>query len=100
MSKDKKVKHSPGPWAIHHGIGQNVYIYGANTVCQITNPSGFYRSPKESEANAHLIAAAPELLEALKWFIEADANGEIEQGIYSTRGLYAARAAIAKAEGV
>ena len=45
----------------------------------------------ESEANARLIAAAPELLEALKGLTEDD--------LFSTKYMDMAREAIAKAEG-
>jgi len=63
----RQVSHSPGPWEIHGDITrQNYYIHGANRICDIVKPSGFYRSPAETEANARLIAAAPALLEALK----------------------------------
>jgi hypothetical protein len=91
------IKHTPGPWhyrrgdewshsvVTHHGTlpdgSQNCW-----TVADINK----MREP-EHEANARLIAAAPELLEALKELLPgADAMG------WNTEK---ARAAIAKAEG-
>ena len=50
-----------------------------------------------SEANARLIAAAPELLEALQGLVKAVSDGYSE-GIYADQ-MIAARAAIAKALG-
>lgn len=51
------------------------------------------RTAEEAEANAHLIAAAPELLEAAKGIINSIENGN---GVVCYRALMAA---IAKAEG-
>jgi hypothetical protein len=65
-----QAQHTPGPWATngpalivtndawHHEI--------AIVKNQNNNHSGSNVSPEESEANACLIAAAPELLEALE----------------------------------
>ena len=60
-----ETKHTPGPW--HNGQGPH------NRSREIFGPSGWLiadcrtnqRSIKEEEANARLIAAAPEMLEAL-----------------------------------
>ena len=58
---------SPGPWAIHGDeTRQAFYVHGANVICDMRKPSGFYRSPAETEANARLIAAAPDLLATLR----------------------------------
>lgn len=52
------MKHTPGPWLTHAT---------PNKGCPaITDRNGWFISPRiESEADARLIAAAPELLEAL-----------------------------------
>lgn len=52
------IKHTPGPWNVNdeRGIDGNIYIEDALGVVAIVT----------DEANARLIAAAPELLEALK----------------------------------
>lgn len=61
-----KTTFSPGPWAVHGGPGEPMhYVYGANVVAVIPEPVGFHRPPAESEANARLVAAAPDLLAAL-----------------------------------
>ena len=61
------MSHTPGPWT-PHGWGDNDYEINAaeGTVC---NVPGFDDDTAESdmaEHNARLIAAAPELLAALK----------------------------------
>lgn len=95
------AKHTPGPW-----------VYAADTTCpraKVTTvavcadfviglacdiPGGNYRDGDPSgdpEADARLIAAAPELLEALK--------GVVRVADRSTDEFDAARAAISKATG-
>lgn len=66
----KDLKHTPGPWS--HGIHINAAQHTTNPCVSIGKemieiPSDLYSSfrTKEAEANAKLIAATPELLEAL-----------------------------------
>lgn len=100
-------KHTPGPWEIvrtepsSHGVGRFKIISGqwsvAETFCGIN----------EEEANARLIAAAPDLLEACEASLNA-LVGIIESD-YQTRSnprpadndpaVVLLRAAIAKAKG-
>ena len=90
-------KHTPGPWTIHK---QNAYhisyvVRGGkkeNQIAQCFNwqDKGF---DVNSEANAQLIAAAPDLLEALKMMLEGGLEGPTSQAIET------ALATIAKAEG-
>lgn len=74
-------KHTPGPWALNGN-----YI-GSETAGNIGYSFG------DNVANAHLLAAAPELLAALKAVLEHN----IAHHNHMTHA--AARAAIAKAEG-
>jgi len=56
----------------------------------------------ETKANARLIAAAPEMLEALKAFLaydEQDGESDVEMMLAYGKARDMARAAIAKAEG-
>jgi len=95
------AKHTPGPWEYSGGGIWGMSPWNARVrLADIT----FHRSTNgiASEANARLIAAAPDLLEAAQqtvWFIE---NGR-ELGFIpvapSQPALDAARAAIAKALG-
>ena len=64
MSKETKTKHTDGPWLISTIEGEdNImvggYSDGSNIVADIRTHH------KEHEANAHLIASAPEMYEAL-----------------------------------
>lgn len=93
-SKMKTATHSRGPWEAEC---KDIYDIDGDFVARLYNTK-----PDEVEANAHLIAAAPELLAACK-----EAVLYLEAGISSTRFAYQARcnavqlcrAAIAKAEG-
>ena len=68
-----ETKHTPGPWrAENHGINDNSTIYGYDeykqTMIADVWPQGDdpdYPEGAIAEANTQLIAAAPELLEAL-----------------------------------
>lgn len=65
------MSHTPGPWKVAENLFGNTASYevyanvetksgkgGYTRICQIT--------PRDQKANARLIAAAPELLEALE----------------------------------
>jgi hypothetical protein len=101
------ARHTKGPWKVFRvkdGANKGKVIgIGDAQAGGITDPfGGLWRSGKELEANAELIAAAPELLAALETFVaeyvalveSGDAgfwDAEIEPKVI------AARAAIAKA---
>ncbi len=89
-------EHTPGPW----GVAPNGKQVLAPHVIQRDNVlvrklSG--ATPEQVEANARLIAAAPELLDALRKVLEFDGSGDAYQwdAIQDT-----AWAVIAKAEKV
>lgn len=103
-----EAKHTPGPWHLEE-MGYNsssYYIRGSSeSGDRLTIGKGAVAHIPRStvnpmEANARLIAAAPELLEALKAMLEAEYAHEWED--YSSEELTVlekAHAAIAKAEG-
>lgn len=113
MSTATKVTHTPGPWSMR---GTCVYGNGckvAESPSQATTPGSTTYHP-QAVANARLIAAAPDLLSALKlvrpviaqqtelWIAEAlrDRNEETEGKLDGARSfLDELDAAIAKAEG-
>jgi hypothetical protein len=86
-------KHTPGPWVVR---GADTYrwqiehgeVKTATVVARITTPRK--GGAEASDANAHLIAAAPDMLEALEAAI-----GYIPDADLAER----ARAAIRKARG-
>ena len=60
-----KAKHTPGPWAYHNTPTPFIYVNaGGLPICQIYTSTAHGQSMGEQFANARLIAAAPELLEA------------------------------------
>lgn len=118
------MTHTPGPWKVHvgvagHGMGFNDIYHafiksdgGMHTVAftkEITGDIetedigfGYVRrrlvnhrpTQRDPHPDALLIAAAPDMLEALKGLVGESMDGEM----FSTR-IKAAMAAIAKAEG-
>lgn len=95
------TKHTPGPWAVKK-VGERafyvrMFIGSAHLPSSATGFADFavqpYQFPDKAEANARLIAAAPEMLAALKLALDdfgADYIGDT---------IDAMRDAIAKAEG-
>ena len=66
-----KTKHTPGPWTIAesmYGVG-NLLVAGVVKDHQPIANCG-YDDTGESQANARLIASAPELLEALTFALD------------------------------
>lgn len=61
------IKHTPGPWKYHIGLDyiliESANVHNNSCICEYKNYSD---DDGESEANAKLLAAAPELFEALK----------------------------------
>ncbi len=57
-----KTQHTPGPWK----IGAKLGIYCKNLGTMIANCDHTTNFPEENLANARLIAAAPDLLAALR----------------------------------
>jgi exonuclease III len=99
--------HTPGPWKAitHEATGGGDYILILAGSWDIAHNRHSARDWEEEKANSRLIAAAPELLEALKACLELlDANAEPEYDdtsheIAISPAREMARAAIAKAEG-
>jgi len=107
-------KHIPGPWQINHtnggfaGIAQTGYMPHATVFPRATNEAERNQWTDEAEANARLIAAAPDLLKWLQSFVDNFSGTGIEgntiradperiQGLLHAFGN--AKAVIAKVEG-
>jgi len=92
-------RHTPGPWSAHEYDDGGWYIYagggwfieGDALVAETPGHTGTH------EANAYLIAAAPELLEAAQALL-IDLKAHDDAGLDCSAGV-ALRAAIAKATG-
>mgnify|MGYP000961965387 CR=1 FL=1 len=88
-------KHTPAPWSIDECTGHIIPSSGVGG--GICDPWG--DSIEQMEANARLIAAAPELLEACKNIVAAcELTDDAYYDAIDT-AINIARAAIAKAEG-
>ena len=106
------TKHTPGPWKLDRSLqpADGEYDYAISSPEHFVLAEAFGRSANgghpPAEANARLIAAAPELLEALReaevGLEFAGADKTIAEGDFiptPTLALRAVRAAIAKATG-
>lgn len=96
-------KFTPGPWRSSYDRGHFVEtvhddLESSGRVCTV-DVEGVY-SKEESAANAHLIAAAPDLLRALRMVVTRDTgNPDHDWTTCGEPSCIFARAAIAKAEG-
>lgn len=114
--------HTRGPWHIHVRNSHRLHVDGDEVIiategnkppvaflhpvylsCDLKGKSehrAWDRAVQEVKANAALIAAAPELLEALKGVLDLMENWHALEGTPSmTEQFGAGRKAIAKAEG-
>jgi hypothetical protein len=104
-------EHTPGPWRIYRITGEDGESIGVmcineqhidsdgdpSDICEIAN-LGYYGIP-QCEANAKLIAAAPELLAALQAMLK-DCEQSCETSLVHGGAVEdMARSAIAKATG-
>jgi hypothetical protein len=108
-SSPEKSAHTPGPWrAIWSIVKQHpkhptwgwfvTWDKGNSRICNVTRqPRRTASNEGEDEANARLIAAAPELLEVLKSVVNDLEYGTT--GRWKGEGSKSLRAAIAKVEG-
>jgi hypothetical protein len=104
-----KIQHTPGPWKVERQytatnrfpISHKIDAYCSGILAEVTGQGG---TETENLANARLIAAAPELLEALGYALRlmegAEEYGwqELNHGDRE-QAQKDARAAISKAEG-
>lgn len=92
-----EIKPTPGPWSVDgnviRGDAKSNGSVSVACILDVAYPYGRWAG-ESAQANARLIAAAPELLEALQLLLEQDDNGEDEIWVRNK-----ARDAIAKATG-
>ena len=100
------TRYTPGPWDYDMDYivapdpdGRHPDIYIAEIAH--SDDEGRIASPEQQDANRRLIAAAPELLEALDYLLEQTVDMDLKYGIGLSEGEEDARkkalAAIAKA---
>jgi hypothetical protein len=102
------AQHTPGPWAVagesYNDHEAYVIEAGGRTICWTASSlddAGIEVITAEDDANADLIAAAPELLIALKQIADWDPSAAPSEpkGLSIIDAIDIARAAIAKAKG-
>jgi len=118
-----EAKHTPGPWTVALARDENIpledhrIVADGRIIASVDNRAFRYgeglrvtdRGLAEGVANAHLMAASPEMLAALRDFVTAmEKWGDWDEGCFYYGGkaapelrsrIKSARAAIAKAEG-
>ena len=89
------MSYTPGPWVVHplKATVDAAHDGGMLPICAMLWPTE-ERSEDETEDNADLIAAAPDLLEALQELLD-----HVDAHCVTVGDCNQARAAIAKAEG-
>ena len=100
MKEEEKAQHSPGTWIVDGYTPLKIWSDekgGSALICTLTKRPSM-------EANARLIASAPDILSALKQLFEHCAMthkywGEGSNAKEAQSAIDAARAAIAKAGG-
>ena len=109
--ENKKALHTPGPWTIHNDTFPMEVrdVKNSDVVAKIGGTGLSVESPEECEANARLIAAAPELLEALNGISDDaqefinDLAADVQEGGNPSSAQFqkwtSVLSAIAKAEG-
>lgn len=89
--KTENGKHTPGPWVAEDAPDRRVAVYGGERCVCVIGEKGF----PSVDADAALIAAAPDMLEALR---ELLADAYLSDPVNGDR-MASARAAVLKATG-
>lgn len=99
-----KAQHTPGPWHVVTCVEDDPTTRYIDDAPGEDGERGYYLAEvehydlQELEANARLIAAAPELLEALERIVSINGSTKGAQSLVD-EFKHIARAAIAKAKG-
>jgi hypothetical protein len=95
----KNSKHTPGPWELSDCGERVIGQADQDEIHEVANLT----NTLNHEANARLIAAAPELLEALRelavQLTEQNSTGSLKLNLKVSRALAASVGVIDKAEG-
>ena len=102
MNTATTTTHTPGPWKHGETTMTRGRIYGGGVLVATLDPPQLQEEVAMKEADARLIAAAPDMLEALKACADPRAFGNLMGGhSYDAeqRAMELVREAIAKATG-
>ena len=93
------MPHTPGPWYVgkYGDNDSDVCAEGGPLICSLRGGAAD-ACDHTADDDARLIAAAPELLAALRELVQYD-DGSSDEGSYGYEVLGRCKAAIAKAEG-
>jgi hypothetical protein len=72
-----KIKHTPAPWEFLNDFGVMRIKGSAIEIAQIKITGDGEEDFDEAEANAQLIATAPDLLDALQKLVDANLSGSL-----------------------
>ena len=94
-------KHTPGPWTEHKWNSEEHQVSALGGTVALVSHSHSLITDEQADANATLIAAAPELLAACKLALDWHADGTPVEEMSSMEqtAINALEAAIRKAEG-
>jgi hypothetical protein len=101
------TQYTPGPWSIDWDARAAGYPInaaqpkriGTNRICSTRPVDRSTESYTEAEANARLIAAAPDLLAALQWCVKCWETGAWQNEDGESPDISQVESAIAKATG-
>lgn len=102
------AKHTPGPWTVGTMVNNDggvSIVSDEDRVCSVDaigdfpRGKGWKHEDAERDANARLIAAAPDLLEALRYLVMHCKGLDRFEGNPINEAIRAAREVLAKAEG-
>jgi hypothetical protein len=117
VGRIEQLTHTPGPWRVEESSHKQEFSHWIGSLSRHVMPrqstiAGVVNAGAESDANARLLAAAPELLAALRdvlaqfdagYFVRnTDSDGCSDWALKAgepLRAIAAAKVAIAKAEG-
>mgnify|MGYP001220108593 FL=1 len=95
---DGRLKSTPGPWVIERATwNRKLYFH----ICGFSGPTFDQSNAENADGDARLIAAAPEMLEALQAIqdaFHADVPNE-HRAAHIGRAIMSSKTAIAKAKG-
>ena len=99
MTNQTKIQYTPGPWGKQYIESSKFNEYWSISSCRgdIAIQFNVGIGEKENQANARLIAAAPELLKALEKMVSILENARMKE--FHMDVLEESKQAITKAEG-